>query len=93
MGGVVRTVAKVFGVKPPKPKAAAVVQKVAKTSAATAKKTVSAAADKAGAALGSYGGSTMMTGAGGVVEEANVAKTVLGGAVDKAKKKMKSAVS
>jgi hypothetical protein len=36
---------------------------------------------------GSYGGQTIMTGASGVEDEANVQKTVLGGGTTKKKKK------
>lgn len=81
MGGIARAISKVFS----KPKAAPV-QKVAQTvtnKAATAKKKA------VNAIAGGYGsGSTMLTGSGGVTEEANVAKTMLGEGMAKAKKKM-----
>jgi len=83
MGGVFKAVAKVFGGKPK----AAPVQKVASNvanKAATAKK------GEVNAIKGGYGGSTMLTSAGGVSEEANVGKTVLGGATEKMGKKKKN---
>ena len=86
MGGVVRSIAKAVGLAPKAP-APAPVQTAAPAAATAEAKAAEAQTAKAamladkGATLGAgYGGSTMMTGAGGVEEEANVAKTVLGGA-------------
>jgi len=87
MGGVVRTIAKAVGLAPKKPAPAPVAQAPAPAAAKAEAKAAEAQTAKAaaladkGATLGAgYGGSTMMTGASGVEEEANVAKTVLGGA-------------
>ena len=87
MGGVVRTIAKAVGLAPKKPAPAPVAQAPAPAAAKAEAKAAEAQTAKAaaladkGATLGAgYGGSTMMTGAAGVEEEANVAKTVLGGA-------------
>ena len=85
MGGFVRAIRRVFSrpqqvvVQQPAPSAP-----VQPTAPQTAPKTSSAMAQsKAGA----YGGSTIMTGASGVEDEANVQKTVLGGGTTKKKKK------
>jgi hypothetical protein len=90
MGGVVRTIAKAVGLAPkkaPAPAPAPVAQTAAPAAAKAEAKAAEAQTAKAataidkGATLGAgYGGQTMMTGAAGVEEEANVAKTVLGGA-------------
>ena len=85
MGGFVRAITRVFR----RPKQV-VIQQPAQTQAPvdapapTDAKTSSAmAASKAG----SYGGQTIMTGASGVEDEANVQKTILGGGK---KKKIKA---
>lgn len=84
MGGILR---KITGGSKPKPAAVQVVQKVTKSQ--TSKSTPSSASSgpKSSNGLGSYGGSTMMSSSQGVTEEANVAKTVLGGASAGKKKK------
>lgn len=85
MGGFVRAIAKAVGMGAVKK--APPVQKVATNvanKAQTAKKKV------ASAMSGGYGGDTMLTGSGGVTEEANVAKTVLGGASEAMGKKKKN---
>ena len=97
MGGVVRTIAKAVGLAPkkaPAPAPAPVAQTAAPAAtkkaaeAAQAQTAKAAAIADAGATLGAgYGGQTMMTGAAGVEEEANVAKTVLGGASSGGKRK------
>ena len=86
MGGLVRVIRRVFSkpqqvvIQQPAP-----VQPTAPQTAPTQPKTASAmAASKAG----SYGGQTIMTGSTGVEDEANVQKTVLGGATKKMKKKI-----
>lgn len=86
MGGFVRAIRRVFTrpqqvvVQQPAPQPATPAQ----TTTTTPAKTSSAmAANNAGA----YGGSTIMTGASGVEDEANVAKTILGGGK---KKKVKA---
>ena len=84
MGGFVRVFRKIFS----KPKTVVVqqqapVQASTQTAKATDAKTSQAmAASKAG----KYGDATLMTEATGVEEEANVSKTVLGGAITKKKK-------
>ena len=86
MGGVFRAVTRIFR----KPKQV-VIQQPAQTQPATvdapaptdAKTSSAMAASKAG----SYGGQTIMTGASGVEDEANVQKTILGGGK---KKKIKA---
>ena len=97
MGGVVRTIAKAVGLAPKAPAPAPVAQAPAPAAAKAEAKAAEAqtakaaiAADK-GATLGAgYGGSTMMTGASGVEEEANVAKTVLGGASQGGRRRRKT---
>ena len=86
MGGFVRAIRRVFSrpqqvvIQQPAPQPAP----TAPQTAPTQPKTSSAmAASKAGA----YGGQTIMTGASGVEDEANVQKTVLGGGTTKKKKK------
>jgi hypothetical protein len=86
MGGFVRAIRRVFSrpqqvvIQQPAPQPAP-----AQTAPATQPKTASAlAASKAGA----YGGGTIMTGSSGVEDEANIQKTVLGGAVRKMKKRI-----
>ena len=86
MGGVVKAIGKVFGKKPPKPAAVQVVQKVTKSQTAKPSKQSGPTASGLGSGS-SYGGSTMMSSSQGVTEEANVAKTVLGGASAGKKKK------
>lgn len=85
MGGVAKVFKKVFGGKPPKPAAVQVAQKVTKKSQ-TAKPSASSKSSGLGSGS-SYGGSTMMSSSQGVTEEANVGKTVLGGASSNKKKK------
>jgi len=96
MGGVVRSIAKAVGLAPKKP-ATAPVQTAAPAAAKAEAKAADAQTAKAamladkGATLGAgYGGSTMMTGASGVEEEANVAKTVLGGASQGGRRRRKT---
>ena len=86
MGGFVRAITRVFR----RPKQV-IIQQPAQTQPATvdapaptdAKTSSVMAASKAG----SYGGQTIMTGASGVEDEANVQKTILGGGK---KKKVKA---
>ena len=87
MGGFVRAIRRVFSrpapvvIQQPAPQPA---QTAPQTAPVTQQKTASAmAASNAGA----YGGQTIMTGASGVEDEANVQKTVLGGGTTKKKKK------
>jgi hypothetical protein len=87
MGGFVRAIRRVFSrpqqvvIQQPAPQPAP----TAPQTAPTQPKTASAmAASNAGA----YGGQTIMTGASGVEDEANVQKTVLGGAARKMKRKI-----
>jgi hypothetical protein len=87
MGGFVRAIRRVFSrpqqvvIQQPAPQPAP----TAPQTAPTQPKTASAmAASNAGA----YGGQTIMTGASGVEDEANVQKTVLGGAAKKMKRKI-----
>ena len=85
MGGFVRAIRRVFSrpqqvvVQQPAPAPTA-----PQTAPATQPKTASA---MAASQAGSYGGQTIMTGASGVEDEANVQKTVLGGGTTKKKKK------
>ena len=84
MGGFFRAVTRIFR-KP----AQVVVQQQApvQAPAQTAKKEGKTAQALAASKGGSYGGSTLMTDATGVEEEANVSKTALGGESIKKKKK------
>ena len=89
MGGFVRAIRRVFSrpapvvIQQPAPQPAA--QTAPQTAPVTQQKTASAmAASNAGA----YGGQTIMTGASGVEDEANVQKTILGGGTSKKKKKI-----
>ena len=80
MGGFVRAIRRVFS----RPAPVVIQQPAPQTAPVTQQKTASAmAASNAGA----YGGQTIMTGASGVEDEANVQKTVLGGGTTKKKKK------
>jgi hypothetical protein len=88
MGGFVRAIRRVFSrpapvvIQQPAPQPA---QTAPQTAPVTQQKTASAmAASNAGA----YGGQTIMTGASGVEDEANVQKTILGGGTTKKKKKI-----
>ena len=87
MGGFVRAIRRVFSrpqqvvIQQPAPQPAA---PTAPQTAPTQPKTASA---MAASQAGSYGGQTIMTGASGVEDEANVQKTVLGGGTTKKKKK------
>ena len=88
MGGFVRAIRRVFSRPAP-----VVIQQPAPQPAPTAPQTAPATQPKTASAMaasqaGSYGGQTIMTGASGVEDEANVQKTVLGGAVRKMKKKI-----
>ena len=88
MGGFVRAIRRVFSrpqqvvIQQPAPQPAA---PTAPQTAPTEPKTASA---MAASQAGSYGGQTIMTGASGVEDEANVQKTVLGGGTTKKKKKV-----
>ena len=88
MGGFVRAIRRVFSrpqqvvIQQPAPQPAA---PTAPQTAPTQPKTASA---MAASQAGSYGGQTIMTGASGVEDEANVQKTVLGGGTTKKKKKV-----
>ena len=87
MGGFVRAIRRVFSrpqqvvIQQPAPQPAA---PTAPQTAPTQPKTASA---MAASQAGSYGGQTVLTGATGVEDEANVQKTVLGGGTTKKKKK------
>ena len=87
MGGFVRAIRRVFTrpqqvvVQQPAPQPATPAQTTTPTTPA---KTASAMAQTN---AGAYGGSTIMTGASGVEDEANVSKTILGGGK---KKKVKA---
>ena len=82
MGGVAKIIRKAVSVIAPKPKVVQAVQKVQ----TQAKSVKSAAVNKAKAASGAggslYGTNMNMTGAEGVEEEAQTAKTALGGGMD-----------
>ena len=84
MGGFVRAIRRVF-TRPQQ----VVVQQPAPQPATPAQTTTPAKTSSAMAAnnAGAYGGSTIMTGASGVEDEANVSKTILGGGK---KKKVKA---
>ena len=58
------------------------------TAPQTAPKQQKTASAMAASNAGAYGGQTIMTGASGVEDEANVQKTVLGGAARKMKRKI-----
>ena len=89
MGGFVRAIRRVFTrpqqvvVQQPAPQPATPAQTAPQTAPAQPKTSAAMAANNAGA----YGGSTIMTGASGVEDEANVSKTILGGGK---KKKVKA---
>ena len=87
MGGFVRAIRRVFS-RPQQ----VVIQQPAPQPAPTAPQTSPAQPKTAGAMAasnaGAYGGQTVLTGATGVEDEANVQKTVLGGAAKKMKKKI-----
>ena len=96
MGSVKKAIRKVARVVVGKPKIAA--PKPVKTVAQTVKKTAKAVestakdmAAKTGQGKSMYGGATLLTGAGGLSDEANVAKTILGGGGDVMKRKKKQA--
>ena len=87
MGGFVRAIRRVFSRPAP-----VVIQQPAPAPAPTAPQTAPVTQQKTASAMaasqaGSYGGQTIMTGASGVEDEANVQKTVLGGGTTKKKKK------
>ena len=86
MGGFVRAIRRVFS-RPQQ----VVIQQPAPQPAPTAPQTSPAQPKTAGAMAasnaGAYGGQTVLTGASGVEDEANVQKTVLGGGTTKKKKK------
>lgn len=87
MGGFVRAIRRVFSrpqqvvIQQPAPQPA---QTAPQTAPAQPKTSAAMAASNAGA----YGGQTVLTGASGVEDEANVQKTVLGGAARKMKRKI-----
>ena len=87
MGGFVRAIRRVFSrpqqvvIQQPAPQHA---QTAPQTAPAQPKTSAAMAASNAGA----YGGQTVLTGASGVEDEANVQKTVLGGAARKMKRKI-----
>ena len=87
MGGFVRAIRRVFS-RPQQ----VVIQQPAPQPAPTAPQTAPTQPKTAGAMAasnaGAYGGQTVLTGATGVEDEANVQKTVLGGAAKKMKKKI-----
>ena len=87
MGGFVRAIRRVFSRPAP-----VVIQQPAPQPAPTAPQTAPTQPKTAGAMAasnaGAYGGQTVLTGATGVEDEANVQKTVLGGAAKKMKKKI-----
>tara|TARA_R100000388_G_C7227356_1_gene152556 strand:+ start:61 stop:372 length:312 start_codon:yes stop_codon:yes gene_type:complete len=83
MGGVAKIIRKAVSVIAPKPKVVQAVQKVqtqAKSVKSAAAATKAKAASGAGGSL--YGTNMNMTGAEGVEEEAQTAKTALGGGMD-----------
>ena len=84
MGGFFRAVTRIFS----KPKQVVVQQQApVQTVTQTAKKTDAKTAQAMAASkAGKYGDATLMTDAEGIEEEANVSKTVLGGATTKKKK-------
>ena len=87
MGGFVRAIRLVFS-RPQQ----VVIQQPAPQPAPTAPQTAPVTQQKTASAMaasnaGAYGGQTIMTGASGVEDEANVQKTVLGGGTTKKKKK------
>tara|TARA_Y100000289_G_C3869792_1_gene122855 strand:- start:50 stop:313 length:264 start_codon:yes stop_codon:yes gene_type:complete len=87
MGGFVRAIRRVFSRPAP-----VVIQQPAPQPAPTAPQTAPTQPKTAGAMAasnaGAYGGQTVLTGASGIEDEANVQKTVLGGAAKKMKKKI-----
>ena len=89
MGGFVRAIRRVFS----RPAPVVIQQPAPQPAAPTAPQTAPATQPKTASAMaasqaGSYGGQTIMTGASGVEDEANVQKTVLGGAARKMKRKI-----
>jgi|TARA_R100000234_G_C4987147_1_gene173848 hypothetical protein len=82
MGGAIRRITRVFS--PPPAQAPAPVQQVV---AAAPKPTVSGTQKVAKLRGQGYGTGTVMTGATGIEEEANVSKTMLGEGLTKKKKK------
>ena len=86
MGGFVRAIRRVFS----RPQQVVIQQPAPQPAAPTAPQTApdaKTASAMAASKAGSYGGQTIMTGASGVEDEANVQKTVLGGGTTKKKKK------
>ena len=88
MGGFVRAIRRVFS----RPQQVVIQQPAPQPAAPTAPQTTptqpKTASAMAASQAGSYGGQTIMTGASGVEDEANVQKTVLGGGTTKKKKKV-----
>ena len=88
MGGFVRAIRRVFS----RPAPVVIQQPAPQPAAPTAPQTAPTQPKTAGAMAasnaGAYGGQTIMTGASGVEDEANVQKTVLGGAARKMKRKI-----
>ena len=84
MGGITRIIRSLPGIKAiaPKAKAIAPTPKPALTAATTQAPAVAAVAKKATFG-GGMGNQTVLTSAQGIEDEANVAKTVLGGATTK----------
>ena len=80
MGGFFRAVTRIFS-KPPQ-----VVQTVAAPVAAPVAATATWDTARQTLASGGYGSSSVLTSQQGIEDEANVSKTVLGGAVQKKKK-------
>lgn len=84
MGGFVRIIRRVFS----KPKQVVVQQQAPVQATQTAKKADAKTSQAMAASkAGKYGDATLMTDAEGIEEEANVAKTALGGSSIKKKKK------
>ncbi len=81
MGGFFRAVTRIFKQKAPQ----VVVQQQAPAQATASQTKAEPVAKQSTLAASGYGGSTIMTNASGVEEEANVSKTVLGGNVKKKK--------
>lgn len=87
MGGFVRAIRRVFS----RPQQVVIQQPApqpASTAPQTAPKQQKTASAMAASNAGAYGGQTIMTGSSGVEDEANVQKTVLGGAAKKMKKRI-----
>ena len=88
MGGFVRAIRRVFSRPNPVVIQQPAPQPAPATAPQTAPKQQKTASAMAASNAGAYGGQTIMTGASGVEDEANVQKTVLGGAAKKMKRKI-----